>query len=112
MKNRYLYHLVDKNELQSVLTYGLFPRIGKNSLASKETEPRIYATPYSSVPFWKIALSRNIVLRIDMSCVEEKPEVRDHILYKEVLFRSPIPPDALKKVYTPKPTLEQAQWIQ
>lgn len=62
---RYLYHLTDTNTAKRILQEGLKPLIGERSRIVEEEEARIYLSDKKSIPYWKILLEKNVLLRID-----------------------------------------------
>lgn len=101
--NKYFYHLTDKENLKSILTSGLEPRIGENSKRAQEEENQIYLCKRCDLPYWKILLKKNIVLQIkDIN--EDETRAYPYNLYDEYLYDKNIPAENIKRVYTPAPT--------
>ena len=78
---RYLYHLTDTNTAKRILQEGLKPLIGERSRIVEEEEARIYLSDKKSIPYWKILLEKNVLLRIDAEKLN--PEKLDHYPYQE-----------------------------
>lgn len=99
--NKTLYHLTDKSNIQSILTYGLIPKIGENSKYMNEKVKYIYLSDKESIPFWTILLNRNTLLEItiDINDIEEFK----YTSYTEYLCKKPITKEHIK-ISTNKPT--------
>lgn len=61
---KYLYHVTNKDNLKSILHWGLTPRIGDNSKRIGNTEKLLYLCDKESIPLWKILLGYDMVLKI------------------------------------------------
>ena len=91
---RYLYHLTDTNTAKRILQEGLKPLIGERSRIVEEEEARIYLSDKKSIPYWKILLEKNVLLRIDAEKLN--PEKLDHYPYQEYeewTYSEPIQPE-------------------
>lgn len=102
MKDKYFYHLTDKECLDEILKNGLKPKIGRNSEMVHETEPAIYLCRRKDLPYWKIQLGKSIVLQIS-NFDESDAEHCVYNGYDEWICKKDIPAENIKRVYTAKP---------
>lgn len=86
----YLYHLTNEKSLKNILKNGLQPKIGKNSKACGEKNKLIYLSDYEDVPYWKILLGQNILLRVNTDKLSDFKYCR-YDFYNEYLYDRNIP---------------------
>lgn len=109
MKEKYLYHLTNKENLPSIFKNGLELRIGHNSKQVHEKEPLLCLCRYRDLPYWKAILGVSTVLRVKVDL--EQCERYDYTYYSEFLCKQTIKPENIQKVYTPKTNMEQMRTL-
>lgn len=102
----YLYHVTDRASALSALKNGLAPAIGENSLFSGETRKHVFSCSSGSVPYWKILLQKDTVLRIDPDLAPEITQRNAYGLYDEYIFDTSVPKEALTLVHSGVPSKE------
>lgn len=107
MKEKYLYHLTNKENLPSIFKNGLELRIGHNSKQVHEEKPLLCLCRYRDLPYWKTILGESTVLRVKVDITQ--CEKYDYAYYSEFLCKQKIKPENIQKVYTPKANKKQMQ---
>lgn len=100
MAKDYFYHLTKREKLKDILSKGLVPCVGENSRAVSEEESFIYLCKKKDIPFWKILVDSDVLLRVDMDGISdfnEKESKYPYILYDEYLYNKVITPDRIKE---------------
>ena len=101
--NKYLYHLTNKSNVQSILQNGLKPQIGDNAALVNEKEPYVYLCELKDIPYWRIILGCDAVLKIRIDAIDQKSlNIFNYSSYKELLYEKSIPADAISKTRMPK----------
>lgn len=91
---KYLYHLTDRESANRILRTGLKPKTGERSQVAQEEGPRIYLADKESVPYWKLLLGKDILLRIDVEKLDaEKLEEYRYQEYAEWTYPVSIKPE-------------------
>ena len=103
MKEKYYYHITDKEHLPAILKFGLKPMIGENSNLVNETNPAIYLCRRKDIPYWKILLGKTVVLRIEGIEIPNE-NCYKYSNYSEYLYFDDISADKIKRVYFSEPS--------
>lgn len=101
---RFYYHVTDKASAKTILKEGLVPKRGKNAVLCGEEDDMVYLCRRKDVPYWKILLGADTVLRIGIPC-DERGGLADRIemnkysysCYSEYLLNCPVPPELIQK---------------
>lgn len=85
MSTRTFYHLTSQDSVESILTNGLEPRIGNNSLLIMEEKPAIYLSDLESLSYWIILLKidKPALLKIeldDLACKKIEDVLYDNYI--------------------------------
>lgn len=99
-----LYHLTNKKSIPDIKTLGLMPGIGYNSgRVNEDRPPATYLTSGESLPYWRILLDCDALIKVDASCVDES-DLRETLYqpYTEFAYDKIIPASALSVVPLPR----------
>ena len=61
----YIYHITKKENLDSIMQYGLVPSKGTNSIIAREESEYVYLCPRDKVFEWYVTLQGSIILEVD-----------------------------------------------
>lgn len=98
-REKYYYHVTDKENLKSILENGLEPRIGKQSSLVGEQEPFVFLCKRKDVGKWKIILNKQVVLQIRNLKIPDD-NFNHFYICDEFFVQSNIPVSDIKRVYT------------
>lgn len=100
MSDQYVYHLTTKRAWAAIQQQGLKPMMEHNSRLVREDKPCVYLCDWASIPYWKILLNADILLRIPKVYVDGIPPVQysEYLEYRVVRC---IPPQDLKLIDIP-----------
>lgn len=117
---KYLYHVTNKENLNSILHWGLTPRIGSHSKEMEEQEKRLYLCDRKSVAAWMVLLKADVVLKIkiqdpDKFHLIEKFEYNSGIdnskKYVEYITDSTIRKENISVIYNRNLADEESRWM-
>lgn len=95
MKDIYLYHLCDNEDLENILKEGLVPKKGPNSRLCYEPNFSIYLCDYKSIPYWSILLDKERILKVD-KISHNSLERYKYSGYNEYLYHKKIEPSKIR----------------
>lgn len=76
---KYLYHVTTKEKADRILSQGLIPMLGENSVFAGEIAPAICLCKKEDLPYWMILFQRDIILRVNIEGIP----MDDHIEYED-----------------------------
>ena len=99
------YHFTNKDKLDSILSNGLIPQKGNNSLSVGEPITAVWLTGRDSLPYWRIMLGRDSLLKVSGLDV---PDVlcRPYSGYEEYFYEKVISPECLSVIELPPVDLD------
>lgn len=82
-----VYHITDKENINSILTEGLLPMCGENSRLVSDYSHAIYLCDFNSIKYWSILLCRNSIIKITISdAIIEKAIQTNYGDYNEIIL--------------------------
>ena len=100
MSDQYVYHLTTKHSWDVIQKQGLKPMMEYNSRLAREYKPCLYLCDLAIVPYWKILLNADILLRVPKSYIDGIKPFR-YSEYLEYRVECSIPPQDIQPIDFP-----------
>ena len=95
-----LYHITKKQNIESILSKGLEPRIGRRS-KGLEDEPVLCLTEKEYIPYWKILLGLKSTAVFRIKTIPDDFNEINYTDYKEIRTKKPISPENIELTAIP-----------
>lgn len=100
---KYLFHLTTRKNAGKIRKYGLTPQVGENANRVREDRPpAVCLTDGLSLPYWRILLNCNCLLRVDTAGIDtDKLNKTAYSEYSELLYPEVIRTEYIQEVPLP-----------